>query len=264
MFLRFLLVSAVTCLGVDLPAWRQAATDVRAGCSWCRQQLVAAAEAVIPAAPAPDVKVAEAAAPESPMPVGTDAFVADAAPMPVGSDAFARLSEPTPDLTAALAVPEPTPAPAPEPASEPAPIVAVAADPDAGFQVVMTETVSRFAADLAGGATAPSDTALASIPEPPPLPEPAPAPEAEAPAEELYPGLAFALNRDADGLADELAELPPPALVQAPTAPAPEPTPERGARLAAAIRLTSQAAHAWLSVLHAPSVALDEAAALSR
>lgn len=243
MFLRFLLVGAVTCLGVDLTAWRQAASDVRAGCGWCRQQFVAAAQAVTPA---PEVKVADRddAAAETPMPAATSAFVADAAPMPIGDDAFATIAEPTP-------------------APEPAPVVAVV-DPDAGFQVVMTETVSRFTAELAGGATAPTDTALATIAEPPPLPEPAPA--VEAPAEDLYPGLAYDLNRDADGLPDDLLYVPAPAIVHQPTPPDPEPTaaPEQAARLAAAVRLTGQAVHAWMSLLQAPSVALDEAAALSR
>jgi hypothetical protein len=260
MFLRFLLVSAVTCLGVDLPAWRQAASDVRTGCTWCHQQLLAAAQAVTPTptpdpAPtpaAPEVKLAERTEDETPMPVGTDAFVADAAPpMPVGPDAFVSLPPTTP-------APEATPAPAPAP--EPTPIVATV-DPDAAFQVVMNETLSDFAADLAGGATVPTATALADLDAPPA----APAPEPATPAEDIYPGLAFALNREADGLADAPFDPPTPeAIAHREPEPTPAEEPARGARLAAAMRLTGQAVHAWMSLLQAPSVALDEAAALNR
>ncbi len=294
MLLRFLLVTAVASLGVDLPTWRQAATDVRANAAWCGQQIAALAQPAAAPTPAPEVCDTAPVAVEAPMPVGCDAFVEAPAeapavpaematleseptvvdPMPTGLAAFAAEPAPAPELTpvVAEAAPEPTPTPAPEP--EP---VVVAVDPDAGFQMVMTETVNHFVSDLAGGPVAPAETLIASVAEPtpavapvvPPAPELEPLPAPEAPAEDLYPGLAFELNRNADGLPEIWRTEPSPAILAAVT-PAPAPTersesePPKTERLVAAVRLTGQALHAWMSLLQAPSVALDEAASLSR
>lgn len=72
---------------------------------------------------------------------------------------------------------------------------------------------------------------------------------AEDGADDLYPGLAYALNRRAEGL----GPMPSPATLDDPaTAPGPD------ARLASAVDLTGRALRAWVSLLQAPTVMLRE------
>lgn len=59
------------------------------------------------------------------------------------------------------------------------------------------------------------------------------------PAEDLYPGLAFALNRRSDGLSEPTPMVERPA-VEIPTT---------GNRLANAVKLTGAAVHAWMDLL---------------
>lgn len=232
MFIRFVLVGAVSCLGLDaraLPDLTPGAAAPR--CVWC---LGAAAQA--------------SAADPDPAPV---------LPMPNGDQAFAPVTE------------------GPTPAVETAPVAQP--DRDLDFGAALAATLQQFEEDFAALQPRPEplEPALAvAAPEPP-----APAPEAAEPVQDdLYPGLAFALNREAEGIGpppvpqaepiashtyweltiESDAALVPeiePALVAAAEPPAVEPSQER--RIEEAVRLTGQAIHAWLSVLQAPSVALD-------
>ena len=59
------------------------------------------------------------------------------------------------------------------------------------------------------------------------------------PAEDLYPGLAFALNRQADGLGEPATLVEPPSPRVTTT----------GDRLATAVKLTGAAVHAWMDLL---------------
>jgi hypothetical protein len=81
----------------------------------------------------------------------------------------------------------------------------------------------------------------------------------EVPAD-LYPGIAYALNREADGLAGD--DQVPPAIAAVECAPATtvEPPVEmirvsRGQRLANAVRLTGEAFQAWANLIRGPAVA---------
>jgi hypothetical protein len=108
--------------------------------------------------------------------------------------------------------------------------------------------------------TAPSDAEFAGVveamvagfaPAPTPAPEPTPeatvaaAPEPSIPDEDLYPGLAYELNREAEGLSvpaqDSQSVTTPP-----------------DARLANAVRLTGQAFQAWVALLQTPAVVSAE------
>jgi hypothetical protein len=120
-----------------------------------------------------------------------------------------------------------------EVASEPAP------DPDNGFRSVLDEMLLAFEAD--------ANSSLAAI-EPPPAAE-AEAAEALVEAasatlpepEPLYPGLAYDLNHDHDGI-DDPSPLPRPAVAS------PEPSETRGQRVATAVRLTGEALQAWAKI----------------
>jgi hypothetical protein len=170
--------------------------------------------------------------------------VVEESPMPEGLDAFA-------------AVPD---------EAEAAPI-----DPDAAFQATMIETLDAFRADLAAVAPeAPGELIAATPAEPQPAPVPEPESVAIEPAaDDLYPGLAYALNREAEGL---VSETPAPTVAVATAAVVAEPVVEtpvvvasRGEKVEAAVRLTGQALHAWLSVFQTPAVAYEaEAATVSR
>lgn len=231
MFLRILLVGMVSGLGLELPVRSQIAGAEKPRCRWCEGR---AADAEPASAP---IEAVAAETGPAPMPNGDAAFVAEPAPEPMPAEVFAEA--------------EPVPAEVP-----------AEADPDATFGAILEAMVADFDADATLPAPAepaiPQEVAVAVAP-------PAPEPELE-PAEDLYPGLAYALNRDAEGLTIPPAE--PPAV--APAAPEPDlaavPAPARPDRLRTAVRLTGEAAMAWLSLLHtSPAVALEaEGSTLSR
>lgn len=108
-------------------------------------------------------------------------------------------------------------------ASDSVPMPAAVADEV--FEGAVDQLKAAFADDLAP-AVAPEAPRLARF-------------EPVEPAEDLYPGLAYALNRQAEGQGDPDPEPGPPA----PTATAPE------GRLATAVRLTGAAVHAWMDLL---------------
>ncbi len=115
--------------------------------------------------------------------------------------------------------------------------------------------------------------AFATRPSPPALDaETAPVAAAETaePAlsqDELYPGLAYALNREADGLGQRLRTIateprspsdsePKGEIVRDDDSQEPQAITPRGERIATAVRLTGQAMQAWLSVLQqSPTIA---------
>lgn len=121
------------------------------------------------------------------------------------------------------------------PAPVPAACAATAAEPaqpqsmptettsDSEFAAVVDDMVNRFAADLPATAGATAKTLLAEQPAAPTATPSAPAFEPlDAPAD-LYPGVAYALNREAEGVAppaQEPADVTGPVL---PVEPAPEP-----------------------------------------
>ena len=156
----------------------------------------------------------------------------------------------------------------------PTPVRALAAEIDAAFDAVQDEMVAGFAADLVPAESV-AETRLAAA-EPTSLSELertgaafdavqdemvagfaadlVPAPPAEAPAlveaprleplevdDDLYPGPAFALNREAEGL------------VNSATAPGAE-APSTTEKWTQAVRLTREAVYAWSNLLHGPAV----------
>ena len=140
----------------------------------------------------------------------------------------AEAAEPTPT--------EPTPTQATAPPSS-----AVRAETiDSVFDVVQNEIVASLVADLAP--VEPAPTALLAETETKAAPVEAPEFDPMEVGDDLYPGLAFALNREAEGI------------VLAPPAPAAS----RSEQWAQAIRLTREAAYAWANLLHGPAVVTIE------
>ena len=101
---------------------------------------------------------------------------------------------------------------------------AASIDADRAFAALVDDAASAFAADLASA----GDAARAF--------------DAIDVGDDLYPGVAYALNREPEREASPAVE-----------APEREPAP-RAHRLAAAVRLTGQAVHAWFDLLRAPTV----------
>jgi hypothetical protein len=158
---------------------------------------------------------------------------------------------------------ETPPAPAVEETPMPAGLDAFAtaadepADPDAAFLGAMTATLQQFEAELAAVQAAAAVEQLAAAP---PAPTSAPEPVVEQPADEdLYPGLAYALNRQAEGLASVESVAPAPGAAEAAPSEPLAAAASRGERFQTAVRLTGQALHAWLSVLQTPALACDAA-----
>lgn len=128
------------------------------------------------------------------------------------------------------------------PQVEPTPVV-IAAEPapipedDRAFDALVNEMAAAFSADAETLAVREREAvapkfALIEI------------------GDDLYPGVAYALNRQAEGL-EIMAAAP------APVAVAPGPAPATGNpedRLAHAVHLTRQAVFAWVSLLHGPAV----------
>jgi hypothetical protein len=152
---------------------------------------------------------------------------------PIGNEegAFvfaAEAAEPTPT--------EPTPTQATAPSSSAARAAAI----DSVFDAVQDEIAASFAADLTPVEPAPK--ALLAEAETTAAPVEAPEFDPMEVGDDLYPGLAFALNREAEGI------------VIAPPAPAAS----RSEQWAQAIRLTREAAYAWANLLHGPAVVTIE------
>ena len=168
------------------------------------------------------------------------------APAPIPTTVAVDPMTPPSAIVAELS-PEAAPAPAPAVAESETP--AVAADPDAAFRKIVAKMASTFAADLPAAAPAADPKPLIARVETPPVAAPAPAPAEEVVAEaqelDLYPGVAFALNREAEGLA------PIEAMARAEPTPAPVPViePSRADRLSQAVKLTGQALDAWAGLL---------------
>jgi hypothetical protein len=100
--------------------------------------------------------------------------------------------------------------------------------PDLAFSAIVDDMATSFAADLSRAAPPKVDPAPRRLVDFEPLDVP----------DDLEAGIAFALNRDSQGVGIT------------PEPPAPEPTaPGRPERLASAVRLTGQAAAAWMAVL---------------
>jgi hypothetical protein len=244
MFLRWLLIGAVSCLGLDLAPSLEGltATGDHAGCTWC---IVRNADGLawLPA-PEPDDLMVGGDAPM--LPVEGRFLAADDA-MPTGLDCFATepdlvlIPAPAPETVPVLAAEPPAPAPAPD---------VLTADPDAAFGAMVDTMVAGFTTEPA------PETSSVLVAE-----TPAPAPAAEELIVLDPERFAFADDRDFDGLPDSLFARPEI------TAPAPEreevaavavAEEPRGDRVSEAVKLTGQALHAWLSVLQAPAVALHE------
>lgn len=120
-------------------------------------------------------------------------------------------------------------------ADEPPAVVAVEANPDAAFEAIVADQVAAFQIDRA--------ETMADVV----VKNPASGSDAnalESFEDEANPMWALALSPEVDADGADLPALVPPADEPAST------------RLAAAVQLTGKALNAWLSVLHAPSVAL--------
>jgi hypothetical protein len=150
----------------------------------------------------------------------------------------AEATEPTPT--------EPTPTQATAPPSSAARAEAI----DLVFDAVQDEMAASFASDLIPVEPAPK--ALLAEAETKVAPIEAPEFDPMEVGDDLYPGLAFALNREAEGV------------VIAPPAPAasrsehPAPAASRSEQWAQAIRLTREAAYAWANLLHGSAVVTIE------
>ncbi|MDB5351889.1 MAG: hypothetical protein JWN86_3136 [Planctomycetota bacterium] len=129
-------------------------------------------------------------------------------------------------------------------------------DPDAVFSQVVSGMASAFASQAAPIPVPETKPLLAKVEVAPPLPLPAEeiVAGADEPAEDLYPGLAYALNRASEGLAPPPFEAP---LAKVEAGPLPNAAPalpsetesSRSERLARAVQLTGQAVNAWASLL---------------
>ena len=117
--------------------------------------------------------------------------------------------------------------------------VAETVDADRAFVAVVDEMAATFAADLA--------QAERREPEAVALARDTAEFESEGMDEDLYPGLAYVLNLEAEGL--DLSMPEPPAAPD--EVPVPVPTTDR---LTRAVRLTREAVFAWASLLHGPAV----------
>lgn len=133
---------------------------------------------------------------------------------------------------------------------EPVPVEIVALpapDPDAGFHAAVDAVVDSFAKDLqlsvALSEPAPPAPEADTLSVNPAATEPAPVVtelEISVEPEPLYPGLAYELNQDHDGIDD-----PRPLIASTSTVP---PIESRGEQVAMAVRLTGQAIQAWARI----------------
>jgi hypothetical protein len=219
-----------------------------------------------------------------------------AAPAPMPEPASLPVMPPAPEIASTIVTPnpstepveapiptvvsaEPMPPPfvfeeimAPEQAPAPAPVVtelvdaAKSGDSDSGFRQVVSKMATTFAADLP--VQAPSTDPkplLAKVEIAPDAPPALPVEELVVEDLDLYPGIAYALNREAEGVTPlvlapvvkvepipELEWAPEPASIVTVESPI---EPSRAEKLAAAVKLTGEAVNAWAGLLsQRPSV----------
>lgn len=246
MALRLVLVGVVAGLGLSLPSGEQIRTWRVSAQNWVNTRL-AAWDAEMPSdenafilIEEPSAQVAEVVAP----PVAGPSVLPAETSMALATDYADGLDAPS--------------APMALDASEPAPTVTETLD--AAFLAAESETLSAFASEPADGAvtgalevTRIDPVAVAKVlykklvstvdrvsrglaqATPPPVTF-----EPLVVGDDLYPGVAFALNREAEGLALIGRE---------------DSGVERGGdRLTHAVRLTRDAVYAWANVLHGPAV----------
>lgn len=122
----------------------------------------------------------------------------------------------------------------------PGPVVEVAGqDRDGDFETVVDEMVAAFARDQVAPATA-EVKVVVTVPAYDPLEV----------GDDFYPGIAYALNREAEGLTAATPSTPSPMVA----APDREPTAAPEQRLTHALRLTREAVNAWAKLLHGPAI----------
>lgn len=279
MALRLILVSAVAGLGFGLPSGDRLQTWGDSTRCWVHARLAEwdaempadAAAFVLVAEPSADTaQLAPTPAPVEPAALATSTTtartkdVAAPAPNPIASAPFGLT-----ELAAGLDIPTiPMDLETPEIVTA-APAVTV---DDSAFNTAQGAVLAAFAADARAVALA--------------KPVVTPSFEPIEPGDDLYQGIAYALNREAEGLhpSESLAPRfepldPGPDLYQgiayalnreaeglglaAPSNATSESSviqelesPARRGRLAQAVRLTREAAHAWASLLHGPAVVI--------
>jgi hypothetical protein len=202
--------------------------------------------------PLPDATPAPILMPAPPTPdaATAPAPVAELIPGPAPIPTIAAVDPMTPPAPVALEMsPEAAPAP---PAAVAETAKAAPTDPDAGFRKVVASMASAFAADMPAATPVSEPKPLLAKVEAAPVAVPAPAQAAEDVAGadlDLYPGVAFALNREAEGVAPiEASARAEPAPAMAPVAEATT-DPSRAERLSQAVKLTGQAVNAWAGLL---------------
>lgn len=281
MTLRLFLVSMVAGLGLNLPTKESvttwAATARSEVTAWLAARdaempagpdaFVGAVDSVLAARPAASAQVP--AAPEVPV----QARLAD---LPGAIDDRPSACLTGLDLLAGLTIPEVIDLPGPPAPTPPVVVHPAATDPDAAFDVALGAVLRDFSDDLAAHRPAPT-AAVATA---------APAFEPMEIGEDLYPGVAYALNRQAErpapgdltapvAVPKGVAFLAPVALadglypalatvlnhqagteswISIPAANEVVATPTAGARLGRAFRLTREAVYAWANLLNGPAV----------
>lgn len=225
MFLRIIMMGVVGCLGLDATsAWRLGFDAPEGAPATC---LVAARETCCV-----DTAVVTIATDSPTIPIG--AISPGIAPETAWLEEFqARLAaietQSMPNGLDAFAQVEST-------TDEPLAVVALEENPDAAFEAIVTDQVAAFQIDRAEPA---ADVVVKN---------PASGSDAntlESFEDEANPIWALALSPEVDADGADLPALAPPADAE-----------PASTRLAAAVQLTGKALNAWLSVLHAPSVAL--------
>lgn len=220
MALRVMLVGLVASLGLDLPSSQDLARMARRSLDWVSSQAANIEKFVAELAPNRDA--GPAVMEETPEVASIEVGTGDGLAPTTGTTGPTPTHPTTVDRPAIEVVDEPELSPS-----------SVAADPiDGRFDSIVSEMASEFA-ERAGDVEAPA--ALAGSGEDP------------------FPGVAYAMNREADGIEDEWlveevagSENRPQVVVSEEPD---EDTNPRAARLGTAVRLTGQAIQAWMSVL---------------
>ena len=214
MLLRVILIGVVAGLGAEPPRKNECRRLVEQGRSWCHARIEALAASSMPNGDAAFVSR------KDPAPA---VAVVETTPMPTGGNSFAAAPAPVAPESLPVASAEPMPMPV-------------------GTEAFVAEDAPQSIEDIAAYDI--SDTAPAVFEfdiieaELDLFPIPARRPEIAMDApDDLYPGLAYELNRDFEGLDD--------------AAPAPAGRPRR---VAEAVRLTAAALRAWVGVLQTPAV----------
>jgi hypothetical protein len=226
MALRVILVGLVASLGLDLPSSQDVARMAQSGLDWASSQAASIRDFVADLTDRESDPGREAVAEER-APEGMPAEVARDVDATTTTEAtLANVSHPTTGRVPTIEVVEESD----EPATQ------VAADPvDGRFDAIVGEMASEFAGQ------ADEIVPAATV--------------AETEEEEPFAGIAYALNREADGIEDEwiVEEAEATATAERPQVAESEEESDdddpRGARLGTAVRLTGQALQAWMSVL---------------